>query len=169
MKYKTLLSLFLVSCLVSCAIAPEPIKQGYKIALPYPTMSYKVANTSYNEEQIALEVFADTKAHWRPMENDVVYGDKGHFATPSESVEHYFAGDCKSFSIFVRSELAKRGVDSRLVIVTSFGNDRHMITVTKKGYVLDTKLPSVASLSHLDYKILSMTGFNGDDHWYASK
>ena len=170
MKPLPLIFLSLLSCaVIGCAVIPSPLQQGDLVKLPYPIYESSKKNLKTpkeNEESVALEVFADIKAKWRPTRDEVLYGVRDYWATPQESRNNDLTGDCEDFATFTREELAQRGVDSRLVLVTGWGSDRHVITVTKLGYVLDMNLVGVASLSYLDYKIIAVTGFHEDNNWY---
>ena len=106
------------------------------------------------------EVFAIVKGGFRPVSDEEQW-DLPDFLDDLRAPDNprKVVGDCDDFAIACRQLLRERGVPSRLMA--------HVVC-TSGNFVLDNRLKSVVTLSHLPrYTFLAVSGFKKGEEWRA--
>lgn len=76
-----------------------------------------------------------------------------------------FKGDCEDFALHCRKLCDDVGIKTRLVYCMTEDNEGHLV-LEHKGYVLDNRQIKVVYRDDLNYKWISISGYNPGDDWH---
>lgn len=74
-------------------------------------------------------------------------------------------GDCEDFALHCRKLCDDAGLKTRLVYCKTEDNEGHLV-LEHKGYVLDNRQYKVVYRDDIDYKWISISGYNPGDDWH---
>lgn len=112
---------------------------------------------------ILVRIHKRVKDGFKPMSDKDQYGVSEKWMMPKD-VDNV-TGDCEDFALACRVLCREKGIKSRLVLCYTETNQGHCV-LECNGYILDNRQKTVIRRDDLEYRWISISGYNLGDEWH---